>query len=266
MNAPDRINYPAAPLANVWLQSGFQIADGAWGKTVRYTDLVGLGAAILCAVVLKLGRLSGSEIAYLRRKLDLSQAECARVMGVEEQTLSLWERGRYPIPISTDALIRRICIEKLRTAFPRKTRFPKTSALVQLANSMSQGEYVAKYENGNWIVSYMATQTEQLTAKPVTSTNFVTWQRMAADFRQPATYGDANASAQVFDIRQLGKLDDRAPLEIFVGGTRTNIPVEIERRPFKAKLLRAEARGLVAATYGINPETNALYMPKALKQ
>ena len=266
MNAPERINYPAAPLANVWLQSGFEITDGAWGKTVRYADLAGLGAAILCAVVLKSARLNGSEIAYLRRKLDLSQAECARVMGVEEQTLSLWERGKYLIPVPTDALLRRICIEELRTAFPRKTRFPRISALVQLATSTRQGEYVATYENGHWAVSYQSAQWAKLTANPVTLTNVFTLPELSAHYLDLVRYGSVSGFARLYEVRQIGHLNDLPPPEIFVGETRSPMRVEIERRPVKARLLKEVARGLVEDTYDVNPETGALFKDITLAQ
>ena len=265
MNAPERINYPAASLVNVWLQSGFEISSGAWGKTVRYADLAGLGAAILCAVVLKSARLTGPEIAYLRRKLDLSQAECARVMGVEEQTLSLWERGKHLIPVPTDALLRRICIEELRTAFPRKTRFPRISALVQLATSTRQGEYVATFEDGRWAVFYQGAQSEQLTANPVTSTNVFTLSKLPVSYHGLAKYGSVAAGfARMYQVlRAPHHSDDLPPLEIFAGGTRSSMPVEIEGRPVKMRLLQGGARGLIEDTYDVNRENGALFIKGA---
>lgn len=35
------------------------------------------------------------EVAALRRRLGLSQAKMARVLGVRQQTVSEWETGRY---------------------------------------------------------------------------------------------------------------------------------------------------------------------------
>ena len=165
MSANQEIRYAAGPLTNVWLRGGYEISNGKWGEVIRYADLSGLAAAILAAVIKKSGRLSNAEIVYLRRKLDLSQAECADLIGVEEQTLSLWERGKYPIPTSTEVLLRRICIEELAKAFPKKTRFPSTVTLFRSASRMNEGKYVCRYEGGLWEVGFESAESRREIAK-----------------------------------------------------------------------------------------------------
>jgi len=257
MSTSERIRYPAAPLENVWLENGFDVSDDAWGKTVHYVDLPGLSASLLRVVVLKLGRLSGSEVAYLRRKLDLSQAECARVMGVEEQTLSLWERGKYWIPTSTDALFRRICVEELRKAFPRNTQFPKTSVLVQRAYPIRQGVYVGTYKDGLWDFSNEMVQAEQVTVSPITAAVIHDWQ-LPQDWARDVTISSA--------VTGLGRLirvsepeDVNEPHAMEISNGRDSFLFTYASRTAARGVRRVEARSPEIELYEVNPVTGAMF-------
>lgn len=159
MSAVEKMQYPAGPLKNVWLRNGYELLEDKWGSTIKYVDLAGLARALLNAVMEKPGRLSGGELAYLRQKLDLSQSQCANLLGVEEQTLSLWERGKHPVPQACDALFRKICVE---TKLLRKLLFRSVSKIaaatfVQLASEIRVGNFICDFD-AQWRVSFESPQ------------------------------------------------------------------------------------------------------------
>jgi putative zinc finger/helix-turn-helix YgiT family protein len=65
-----------------------------------------LHRAIASAVIRKPTRLAGPELTFLRRELDLTGVQLARVLGVRNESVSRWERGREPIGPTVDRLMR----------------------------------------------------------------------------------------------------------------------------------------------------------------
>lgn len=197
MNGHSTIQYPAIPLGNVFLHGGFEIQEDASGKTVRYVDLLGLAAAILHAVVTKPGRLSNTELVFLRRKLDLSQKQCANLLGVKEQTLSLWERNSYSLPVSTDALLRRICIEELSEKFPKRVAFPRTALLVRMASSTGEGRYECAFDQNRWDAKFLRQEESKTIDSMVFVGNLV--------LKEPSVNvglrsGEASAIGRTYDV------------------------------------------------------------------
>lgn len=265
MNSIPGINYAAEPLTNVWLQNGYEISDGPWGKAIRYINLAGLAAAILAAVINKAGRLSNTEIVYLRRKLDLSQAECADLVGVEEQTLSLWERGRYAIPISTDALLRRICIEELKRAFSKKTQFPSTVSLVRLASRVNEGKYVCRHEMERWTASFQPAQTTQPTTIAMPVANNVTWtanpQDFVANISQARARGALIEPITAFEAKQQASVLLAGQEDFLLEGREAKVIVSM--KPFtKTSTVREDFFELVPppGDYAVNPNMGAWFL------
>src|SRR4051812_25624377 len=105
-------HYISCGLNNVWLKNGYTVKDTSYGRSVSVTDADELHKLLALGLVTKAGRLSGRELRYLRSMLELSQQGLARMVGVTEQALSLWERTGK-VPKSGDALVRMIAVEKL---------------------------------------------------------------------------------------------------------------------------------------------------------
>jgi len=55
-------------------------------------------------------RLGGEELRFLRKHMDLSQAEFARLLRVNKTTLSKWENNEEPIGLQSDLLARAIVV------------------------------------------------------------------------------------------------------------------------------------------------------------
>ena len=98
-------HYTDCGLRNVWLANGFRRRKTPYGPGVAIEGLPALHRAIGLWLVKKPRRLTGAEIRFLRKELDLSQKALAEIVGQTEQTVSLWER-RGRIPKTADRFIR----------------------------------------------------------------------------------------------------------------------------------------------------------------
>lgn len=100
-------HYTESGLQNVWLCNGYTKGKSAsYGETVAIHDVDGLHKAIGRALAAN-PYLTGSELRFLRKEMDLSQAALARLCGTSEQSVSMWERKGH-IPKSADRLVRLI--------------------------------------------------------------------------------------------------------------------------------------------------------------
>lgn len=64
------------------------------------------------AVLQKPYRLRGEELRFLRKHIDLSQEEFAKLLRVNKTTLSKWENNDDPIGVQSDLLARAIVISR----------------------------------------------------------------------------------------------------------------------------------------------------------
>ena len=91
-------HYTESGLGNVWLASGFRIVKSERGESLVIEDIEGLHVAIGRGVVEEEKKLTGPEIRFLRTELLLSQNALSQLLGVTEQTVARWEKGKIPIP------------------------------------------------------------------------------------------------------------------------------------------------------------------------
>src|SRR5580693_2642539 len=91
-------HYTACGLDDVWLVSGYdpEEIDGEAAVTIRNLD--NLHAAIGRYLVGRKKLLSGKEIHFLRRQLDLTQSELARLFGCNAQQIARYEKGENKMP------------------------------------------------------------------------------------------------------------------------------------------------------------------------
>ena len=103
-------HYTECGLANVWLENGYAVHETPYGKGVAVEDADALLAAIALSLTNKNGSLTGKELRFLRLSLDLSQPSAAKMLGVTDQAVSLWERTGK-VPKQGDALLRLLVLE-----------------------------------------------------------------------------------------------------------------------------------------------------------
>ncbi|MET3790690.1 helix-turn-helix domain-containing protein [Aquamicrobium terrae] len=58
--------------------------------------------------------MSGDELRFLRTEMGLTQAELANLVHRDKQSIGRWERDEIDIDSTSEAIIRRMAIEKLK--------------------------------------------------------------------------------------------------------------------------------------------------------
>lgn len=99
-------HYTESGLRNVWLRNGFSIHDTPYGKGVAIEDVAGLHKALALALIMKPSKLSGTEIRFLRKEMEMSQASLATCLGASAQTIAAWEKGKAKISGPADKMLR----------------------------------------------------------------------------------------------------------------------------------------------------------------
>ncbi len=229
MNTGEPLRLPSLPLKEVYLANGFERHDGAYGATIKIQDPVGLVHAVLTAVVLKEGRLSGEEITYLREKLDLLQSALATLLGVENQTISLWERGSHRIPRSCDTVLRGLVTETIFAKRKSKFQFP-LALLAALSKREGSARYVASITDGAWVVT--------------TSLNYATYvaglSSVTTLLAQPESGSHVLSNARTAVAMQ--EVTVKAPLRVRTSGAETKAKIRILEDYRSVKKMRSTAK------------------------
>ncbi len=100
------LNYTSCGLQGIWLKNGYTTIKTDYGTATSIHDLEGLHAAIGLHIINNSSELSGNEVRFLRKELDLSQVHLAMLLGVKEGSVRGWENDRTPISKPADKLLR----------------------------------------------------------------------------------------------------------------------------------------------------------------
>ena len=113
-------HYTDSGLRNIWLVSGFEVVDTEYGTGVAIHDIAGLHRAIGEALAKK-AWLTGAEVRFLRKEMDMSQRALGQLLGNTDQAVAKWEKlGK--VPKTADRMIRLIYLEHIGGNVPiRKT-------------------------------------------------------------------------------------------------------------------------------------------------
>ena len=105
--------YKESGLRNVWLKNGYEVHKTPYGDGVSVHFAEDLHAQILTALAMKPGRLTGAELRFIRKEMELSQANLAGLIGVTAQTLALWEKSKGKITAPSERLLRLLVEDRL---------------------------------------------------------------------------------------------------------------------------------------------------------
>lgn len=103
-------HYTACGLDDVFLVNFPEDVDRAGDRTITIRPNL-LHAFLQKEVALKEAPLNGKEIRFLRTRLGLTQAELARVLHKDGQTVGRWERGETLIDGTSETLLRAMALE-----------------------------------------------------------------------------------------------------------------------------------------------------------
>lgn len=122
-------HYTECGLDDVYLESGFQVSrDAEYGDLVSVQDALGLHRVIGMHIIQTKKVLNGKEVRFLRKEMDLTQAELASLLGVTDQSVARWEKDQAPLRPPAASLLRVLFAEHARG----KNGFEARKLLAQL--------------------------------------------------------------------------------------------------------------------------------------
>ncbi len=133
-------HYTGCGLEDVWLVNGYEIEETPYGEGVMIYNLEGLHKAIAKDLVRQTLLLTGPEFRFLRKEMNISQGVLGKFLGVTEQTVANYEKGKG-IPKSTDVVLRSLYLEYINKNSP-VTRMAKE--IVALDNHKAASAFQCK--------------------------------------------------------------------------------------------------------------------------
>lgn len=100
------IPYPHFAFPSLYLTNGYTATRTHHGIELEFELEDRLEHCVRRLVLHKPERLHGHELRFLRRGLDLSQAEFGQMVDRDAQTVARWEKGSDPLPKFVDMTIR----------------------------------------------------------------------------------------------------------------------------------------------------------------
>lgn len=104
------LHYTACGLDDVYLLNGFVVEDTDYGRAVAVEGADELHAAIADHLVMHRKRLSARAFRFLRRQMDMTQAELAGRLGLDAQTVARYEKAETAIAGPADLAVRFVYI------------------------------------------------------------------------------------------------------------------------------------------------------------
>lgn len=103
-------HYTECGLSNIWLVSGYEeeVFDGDCYVSVRDADA--LHKQIALRLIKQKTDLKGEQVRFLRKEMDLTQAELAALVNVSAQTVARWEKDQTEVPGPVNVLLRLITL------------------------------------------------------------------------------------------------------------------------------------------------------------
>jgi putative transcriptional regulator len=108
-------HYRECGLPNVYLLNGYREIETPHGLGVSIEDVEALHTAISQALVEEKPSLTGPEVRFIRKLLQLTQVQLAELLGVEDQSVRRWEKLTH-IPKQADHGIRLVFRDLTQTS------------------------------------------------------------------------------------------------------------------------------------------------------
>ncbi|MFN4351733.1 MAG: helix-turn-helix domain-containing protein [Hylemonella sp.] len=91
--------------------------------------------------------MSGSELRFLRKRLDMTQADVAALGGKTEQVVAKWEKETLPVPKAEASLLRLAVLSRFGT---KEEMSRVVSQLLNACSKREQYPYVIKFDGASW--------------------------------------------------------------------------------------------------------------------
>ncbi|WP_109105991.1 helix-turn-helix domain-containing protein [Azospirillum sp. TSO35-2] len=104
-------HYTGCGLDGIYLVNGYDVLETEYGQGVSIKNVDGLLDAIADYLVQSKKDLAGKEIRFLRTRMDITQSELGRLLGMSTQQVARWEKDKSEIPGPADRLLRLLYAE-----------------------------------------------------------------------------------------------------------------------------------------------------------
>lgn len=142
------VHYPHFAMPNLYLRDGFtQFGEGDEAE-FQYEDEVGLEQCIRRILIRKQARLTGWDLRFLRRGMNLTQQEFGRRIGRDSQTIARWEKQGAPLDEANELLVRTVAASKLD---PTLTVGELVYTFDRVPDSNILGKVVLYRQGGRWL-------------------------------------------------------------------------------------------------------------------
>lgn len=108
-------HYKECGLDDIYLLNGYEEHTTPYGNGVSVHDVDGLHRAIGVQLAKHKKVLTGKEIRFLRKQMDLTQAELGKWLGVSDQMVARYEKNDTPMPEPVNKLFRALFLESAGT-------------------------------------------------------------------------------------------------------------------------------------------------------
>ena len=105
------LHYTDCGLDGIYLVSGYEVEHTPYGEGITIKDQDQLHRAIGCFLVRQKKALSGKELRFLRKQMNLSQTDLGKLVQLTSQQVARWEKEHSDISGAADLLIRALFIE-----------------------------------------------------------------------------------------------------------------------------------------------------------
>ena len=102
-------HYTECGLDDVYLKSGYEVD----GDAVMVKDVDELHKLIGFRLASEKKVLSGKELRFLRKQMDLTQGELSKLLQISDQSIARWEKDKFDIPPPADFLVRLLYLEHI---------------------------------------------------------------------------------------------------------------------------------------------------------
>lgn len=105
------LHYTECGLDDVYLVSGYEVDNTRYGEGLSVKNVDQLHKAIGLYLASQKKALSGKELRFLRKQMDLTQSDLGKLLNLSSQQVARWEKGESDISGPADLLVRGLFIQ-----------------------------------------------------------------------------------------------------------------------------------------------------------
>jgi DNA-binding transcriptional regulator YiaG len=109
-----KYRYTESGLDNVFIEGMEPCIDDHGESVFHIPNPNGLHKVIAEGIVAHPKGMSGKELRFLRTEMGMTQAELAKLVHCDAQTVARWEKGKWALDGTAEALVRMLAVQRLQ--------------------------------------------------------------------------------------------------------------------------------------------------------